>query len=155
MAQKEPIPHGSDRLGMILFSYPENIILGHPFQTRSKHPPETYEVARVVDGDTIKIMYEGKQQSVRLIGVNTPETVHPTKPVEPFGNEASYFLTNLLIGEMVSLQFGKEKHDKYGRLLAYVYRAPDGLFVNLEIVRQGYGRVYTREKFKQIERRQV
>ena len=86
--------------------------------------------------------------SVRLIGVDTPETVHPTKPVEPFGKEASYFLTNLLIGEMVSLQFGKEKHDKYGRLLAYVYRAPDGLFVNLEIVRQRYGRVYTREKFK-------
>ena len=84
-------------------------------------------------------MPNGTEESVRLIGVDTPETVHPTKPVEFYGVEASNFTKNLLRGERVFLRFGKEERDKYGRLLAFVYRAPDELFVNLEIIRQGYG----------------
>ena len=107
-----------------------------------------YPVLKVVDGDTIKIEYGGKSETVRLIGVDTPETVHPNKPVEPFGPEASAFTKNLLIGESVYLRFDNEERDKYNRLLAYVYRAPDGLFVNLEIVRQGYGSAYTKYPFK-------
>ena len=68
--------------------------------------------------------------------MDTPETVHPQKPVERFGKEASAFTRNLLLGEPVYLRFDTDRTDKYGRLLAYLYRAPDGLFVNLEIVRQ-------------------
>ena len=98
---------------------------------------------------------------VRLIGVDTPETVHPQKAVEAFGKEASAFTRNLLLGEEVYLRFDHktasvvgeltDKIDKYGRMLAYLYRVPDGLFVNLEIVRQGYGHAYTQFPFKHIE----
>jgi micrococcal nuclease len=105
-------------------------------------------VADVVDGDTVKLMIDDKLTTVRLIGIDTPETVHPTKPVEPYGKRASEFLHNLLAGGSVFLEYGAERTDKYGRQLAYLYRAPDGLFVNLEIVRQGYGRAYTRYPFK-------
>lgn len=112
---------------------------------------QTYRVLKVVDGDTIKIDYKGKTESVRLIGVDTPETVHPNKPVEFFGKEASAFTKNLLRGEHVYLRFGNEERGKYNRLLAYVFRAPDGLFVNLEIVRQGYGHAYVKYPFEHME----
>ena len=111
----------------------------------------TYKVIRVIDGDTVKIDYRGKATNVRLIGVDTPETVHPNKPVEEYGKEASNFTKNLLQGESVYLRYDVERTDAYGRLLAYLYRAPDGLFVNLEIVRQGYGHAYTRFPFKHME----
>jgi micrococcal nuclease len=112
-----------------------------------------FKVLRTIDGDTIEVEQDGKPVKVRLIGVDTPETVHPSKPVEAFGKEASRFTANLLKGESVYLEFDKDKTDKYGRLLAYVYRAPDGLFVNLEIIRQGYGHAYTKYPFdaKQME----
>ena len=116
-------------------------------------------VVRIVDGDTI-IVSDGNDIKVRLIGIDTPETVHPSKPVEHYGKEASRFTDNLLKGEQVYLVSDTEgdKIDKYGRTLAHVYRAPDGLFVNAEIIRQGYGHAYTRfpfkymEEFKQLER---
>ena len=110
-----------------------------------------YRVLRVVDGDTVEIDFQGKATKVRLIGVDTPETVHPRKPVEVYGKEASSFTKNLLIGESVYLRFDVDRTDNYGRLLANLYRAPDGLFVNLEIVRQGYGHVDTRFPFKHME----
>ncbi len=108
------------------------------------------EVIRVVDGDTILVKTDTGLSKVRLIGVDTPETVHPSKPIERYGKEASLFLTNLLKGEQVYLLYEGEKAttDKYSRLLAYVYRAPDGLFANVEIIRQGYGYAYTRFPFK-------
>ena len=96
-----------------------------------------YRVIRVIDGDTIEIDMNGTLEKVRLIGVDTPETVDPRKRVQAFGKEASAFTRNLLIGEDVFLRSGSESRDRYGRLLAYVFRAPDGMFVNLEIVRQG------------------
>jgi len=107
-----------------------------------------YKIVRVLDGDTVHIAYEGKATKVRLIGVDTPETVHPNKPVDPYGKEATAFLKNLLLGESVYLRFDGNRTDKYDRMLAYLYRAPDGLFVNLEVVRQGYGKVYTVFPFK-------
>lgn len=110
-----------------------------------------YSVVRVIDGDTIEIDYQGEITDVRLIGVDTPETVHPGKPVELYGKEAAMFLKNLLLGESVYLRFDEDSRDRYGRMLAYLYRAPDGLFVNLEIVRQGYGHAYTQFPFKHSE----
>ena len=121
-----------------LMSYPTEFFLGDT----------AYQVTRIIDGDTVEIRYDGKLTSVVLIGVDTPETVHPQKPVEAFGKEATAFTRNLLLGESVYLRFDGDRMDKYGRLLAYLYRAPDGLFVNLEVVRQGYGRVYTVFPFK-------
>ncbi len=119
-----------------------------------------YPVLRVIDGDTIVVDSNGLKITVRLIGIDTPETKHPTKPVQYYGKEASRFTDNLLKGEKVYLVGDTEgdKIDKYGRTLAHVYRAPDGLFVNAEIIRQGYGHAYTRfpfkymEEFKQLER---
>lgn len=118
-----------------------------------------YPVVRVVDGDTIVVSDKGKDVKVRLVGVDTPETVHPRKPVEHYGKEASRFTTNLLKGEKVYLVSEPLPGalDRYGRTLAYVYRAPDGLFVNAEIIRQGYGHAYTQipskymQEFKQLE----
>ena len=121
-----------------LMSYPTEFFIGDT----------AYPVNRIIDGDTIEIRYDNKPTSVTLIGVDTPETVHPQKPVEPYGKEATTFISNLLLGESVYLRFDSNRTDKYGRLLAYLYRAPDGLFVNLEIVRQGYGKVYTVFPFK-------
>jgi micrococcal nuclease len=109
---------------------------------------QAYKVSKVIDGDTVKLIIDGKLTTVRLIGIDTPETVHPTKPIQPYGKRASEFLHNMLAGGSVYLEYGAERTDKYGRVLAYLYRAPDGLFVNLEIVRQGYGKAYTRYPFK-------
>ena len=109
------------------------------FFSRDDRGLQSYEVVRIVDGDTIRVRYNGTVEPVRLIGVDSPETVHPNKPVEFYGVEASNFTKNLLKGERVFLRFGNEERDEYGRILAFVYRAPDELFVNLEIVRQGYG----------------
>ena len=123
-----------------------------PVPDFSQVPAES--VARIVDGDTIAVVRGGQEVKVRLIGVDTPETVHPSKPVEAYGKEASRFTTNLLRGEMVYLvrdPTSAETFDRYGRLLAFVYRAPDGLFVNAEIVRQGYGHAYVQYPFRYME----
>lgn len=105
--------------------------------------PETYQVAAVVDGDTIKVDYHGKTTSVRLIGVNTPETVDPRKDVECFGEEASQFLRSLLEGKAVRLEpdISQSDRDKYDRLLRYIYL--DGEDVSLTIIQNGYGYEYT------------
>lgn len=110
-----------------------------------------YKVLKVIDGDTVKLNYNGKATNFRLIGVDTPETAHSNKSIEVVGKKASEFTRNLLLGESVYLRFDVERKDMYGRHLAYLYRAPDGLFVNLEIVRQGYGHAYTRFPFKHME----
>jgi len=99
---------------------------------------------RVVDGDTIIVTLEGTKEKVRLIGIDTPETKKPDTPVQCFGPEASAFTTSLLPqGTPLHLERDVEARDKYGRLLAYVYRVGDGMFVNLEIVASGYARLLT------------
>ena len=105
-------------------------------------------VERVVDGDTIVVRNVGR---VRLIGVDTPETVHPSRPVEFFGREASAFTKRLVDGKRVRLEYDQQRTDRYGRTLAYVH-LPDGTFVNAEIIRRGYGHAYTRFPFKYLER---
>ena len=94
-------------------------------------------IDHVVDGDTVDVRIDGRTERVRLIGINTPETKDPRRPVECYGPEASA-LTSLLLpaGTGVRLERDVEARDDYGRLLAYVRRS-DGLFVNLELARQG------------------
>jgi micrococcal nuclease len=100
-------------------------------------------VVRVVDGDTIVVARGGGEERVRYIGVDTPETVKPRTPVQCFGKKASAFNHRLLDGRSVRLVADAEQRDRYGRLLAYVYRADDGLFVNAELVRRGYATTLT------------
>lgn len=108
-------------------------------------PPEnpadgpTGEVVRVVDGDTIHVRLPGgARERVRYIGVDTPESVTPGMPVECFAREAAARNARLVEGERVRLRTDLEQRDRFGRLLAYVYRVRDGLFVNAALVRDGY-----------------
>ena len=96
------------------------------------------EVLRVVDGDTIEVLFDGSEEDVRYIGIDTPESVAPNQPVECFGHEASDFNAELVEGEKVELVFDAELRDRYGRLLAYVYIGD--LFVNAKLVARGYAR---------------
>jgi micrococcal nuclease len=98
-------------------------------------------VTRVVDGDTIKARFKGRLLTVRLIGVDAPETVHPTEPIECFGPAASKFVTRVLEGERVRLEFDVEHRDQFGRTLAYVW-VGNRLF-NEKLVRDGYANVST------------
>jgi micrococcal nuclease len=100
-------------------------------------------VVGVVDGDTIHVRLGGRRETVRYIGVDTPETRHPTKGVQCFGQRASEFNEQLVGGELVRLVRDVEERDRYGRLLAYVVRERDGLFVNAELARLGYARPLT------------
>lgn len=95
-----------------------------------------YTVTRVIDGDTIELQ---SGEDVRLIGVDTPETKHPTKPVGCFGPEASAWLTKQLPhGTQVMLVSDKSRTDHYGRRLAYVYLTQDRM-LNAELILEGYG----------------
>ncbi len=97
-------------------------------------------ILKVVDGDTVDIDINGHTERVRLIGVNTPETKHPTKPIECFGPEASAYMTQLLPkGTTVRIERDVEARDRYGRMLLYLYLGSDDLFINLELVARGYG----------------
>ncbi len=111
-------------------------------------PAAAQLVERVVDGDTIIVHGVGR---VRLIGVDTPETVHPNRPVEFFGKEASAFTRKLVEGKRVRLEYDQDRKDRYGRTLAYVYLG-DGTFVNAEIIGRGYGHAYTQFPFRHLER---
>jgi micrococcal nuclease len=112
--------------------------------TSPAKPPGRATVEHVVDGDTIDVTIGGRRERVRLIGINTPETVDPRRPVECFGHEASEHTSTLLpAGTEVELVRDVEPRDAYGRLLAYVYRRPDGLFVNLDLAAQGYADLLT------------
>ncbi len=95
-------------------------------------------VLDVVDGDTIEVELGGSPEDVRLIGVDTPETVDPDEPVGCFGPEASEFTQRLLEGHEVELRFDAELRDDYGRLLAFVYLGRR--FVNAELVERGLAR---------------
>lgn len=98
-------------------------------------------VTRVADGDTIGVSIDGRDQEVRLIGIDTPETVDPDEPVQCFGPQASAFTHGLLEGRRVELELGVERRDIYGRLLAYVYL--DGRLVNAMLARRGLARALT------------
>ncbi|MBU6431301.1 MAG: thermonuclease family protein [Patescibacteria group bacterium] len=98
----------------------------------------TYLVKRAIDGDTIEL--EGGER-VRYIGIDTPETVDPRKPVQCFGKEAARANRELVEGKLVRLEKDVSDKDKYGRLLRYVYQGEK--FINLELVEKGYAYAYT------------
>ncbi len=96
-------------------------------------------IVRIIDGDTVVADVGGHEEHVRLIGIDTPETHKPNTPVECYGPEASARLAALIPpGTRVRLERDRESRDVYGRLLAYIYRESDGLFVELAMVTDGY-----------------
>jgi micrococcal nuclease len=114
---------------------------GKPSASPTPRSPSTGRLARVVavlDGDTIVI---SGGEKVRYAGLNTPESRHPDMIPERCGAEAAEANRRLVAGKTVRLEFDQRHRDKYGRLLAYVY--VDGLFVNAELIRQGYAQVFT------------
>lgn len=105
---------------------------------------ENYRVVKVVDGDTLSVEKDGTVLTLRLIGLDTPETVDPRTTVQCFGSEASSKAKELLFGKFVRLEFDSSQGqlDKYGRTLAYVY-LPDGRNFNKLMIAEGYGYEYT------------
>ena len=99
-------------------------------------------VERVVDGDTFVAELGGRDERVRVIGVDTPETVAPGRPVERYGKEASNFAKRELTGATVRLGGDVEPRDRYDRLLAYVW-LPDGTFWNALLAAEGYAQLIT------------
>jgi micrococcal nuclease len=121
---------------------------------------KSYQVIEVVDGDTVKVEIDGASATLRLIGLDTPETVDPRKPVQCFGREASDRAKELLSGKRVVLESDPTQGEKdtYSRLLAYV-RFEDGVLFNQKMISDGYAHEYTYEapykyqvQFKQAER---
>jgi len=100
------------------------------------------KVQRVVDGDTFVAVVKGRRERVRVIGVDTPESVDPNRPDEPYGEEASDFAKHYLDGETVRLAGDAEPRDRYGRMLAYVWLR-DGTFWNALLVAEGYAQQLT------------
>jgi micrococcal nuclease len=98
-------------------------------------------VTRVVDGDTIDVRLGGQIETVRYIGVNTPELHHPRKGEEPGGREAAAVNRDLIAGRRVRLELDTQSRDRHGRLLAYVW--VDDTMVNAELVRRGFAQVMT------------
>lgn len=118
-----------------------------------------YKVDRSIDGDTFTTHVEGRLITVRMLGIDTPETVDPRKPAQCYGPEASDASKNLLTGRSVrfAINPNRELKDRYGRYLLYVYR-DDGLFVNRELIRRGFAKEYTfgkpyamQAEFREIE----
>ena len=100
------------------------------------------QLERVIDGDTIVAQVDGREERVRYIGIDTPETVKPDTPVQCFGPQAHELNARLLgaAGAPLTLRFDRELRDRYGRLLAYVFRGGDGLFVNARLIEAGAAR---------------
>lgn len=122
---------------------------------------EKYLVTKTLDGDTFEIKIGKRIMKVRMMGVDTPETLDPRKPVQCYGHESSEKTKELLSGRSVSLRLDKTQSalDKFKRLLAYVYR-DDGIFINQYLLENGYAREYTYNKkyqnqkeFKEIEKK--
>jgi len=114
-----------------------------PTQQKSDQSP-LYSVVSVVDGDTVKLSIDGTTKTIRLIGLDTPETVDPRKPVQCFGKEASNKAKELLTGRSVRIEVDASQGtlDKYGRTLGYIFR-DDGLFYNKYMIEQGFAHEYT------------
>lgn len=129
-------------------------------KTEGQSPQKLYKIIKVVDGDTVAVDIDGTKETLRLIGINTPETVDPRKPVECFGKEASNKAKEVLNGKSVILESDpiQGERDKYGRLLRYIF-LEDGTNFNKLMIAEGYAYEYTynfpykyQEEFKQAEK---
>ncbi|HSX32593.1 MAG TPA: thermonuclease family protein [Candidatus Saccharimonadales bacterium] len=117
-------------------------------QTAVQQQPGLYTVSRFVDGDTIVVDMNGQNETIRMIGVDTPETHKPDAPVQCYGPAASAYVKNLIGNSQVRLESDPKStnRDRYQRLLRYVY-LPDGKLVELESIKNGYAFAYTQFPF--------
>jgi micrococcal nuclease len=134
-------------LAVVIAAFPAAELL-----SRADTLAESVAVSTVFDGDTVVVLLGGREVTIRLIGVDTPETARPDTPVQFYGPEASDFTRRSLLGKQVRLEFEAPGRpggaiDKYGRTLAYII-TNDGTNFNLELVKLGYGRAYTKYPFK-------
>lgn len=135
-----PLRFVSEAMGALVGWYGNSRIITINKPARA---PVTATVTRVVDGDTLDLAFaDGRSERLRLIGVDTPETVHPTIGEEPGGREASDFTKTALAGKTVLVEFDVEERDRYGRLLGYVYTT-DGAMFNAVLVDRGLAEVAT------------
>lgn len=111
--------------------------------------PGLYRVTRFIDGDTIAVDMNGREETVRMIGVDTPETHKPNTPVQCYGPAAAAFTKNLIGKQSVRLEADptNQNRDRYDRLLRYIY-LPDNRLVQKEIIAAGYGFAYTQFPFQ-------
>jgi micrococcal nuclease len=135
---------GTKFLAQYVSPTPSPTVVPSPAVLAATQSAELYQVIKVVDGDTITVQRDGQKHTIRLIGIDTPESVHPTQAVECFGKEASAFLKTQLDQRFVSLvkDPSQQDLDKYQRWLRFVYR-DDGLFLNELLVREGFAQEYT------------
>lgn len=118
-------------------------------QAAVQNQPGLYAIDHFVDGDTITVKMNGRTETVRLIGVDTPETHRPNTPVQCYGPAAAAFTKNTIGTQKVRLEADptNQNRDRYGRLLRYVY-LPDGRLLDQILVEQGYGFAYTSFPFQ-------
>jgi micrococcal nuclease len=130
-------------LGSVVLLVAVAALVLRPWERRADAGPveAVVPVVRVIDGDTIVVRLGSRDEDVRLIGIDTPETVKPGTPVQCFGERASHFAKRLLEGRRVRLVFGVERHDVYGRSLAYAHLGRR--FVEAVLVRRGLARSLT------------
>ena len=116
------------------------------------HQPGYYRVVQFNDGDTIAVDMNGSVETIRFIGIDTPETHKPNTPVQCYGPEASDYTKKLIGNQKVRLVADpiNTNRDRYGRLLRYVY-LPDGILVEEELIRNGYAFSYTQFPFEKTE----
>jgi micrococcal nuclease len=117
------------------------IVSGCKSAATAKSGRDAVKVERVVDGDTFEVKLNGKKEKVRLIGVDTPETVKPNTPVMYYGKEASDYTKKRLQGRTIELEWDVDRTDRYDRLLAYVWIG--GELFNRTLVQEGYARIAT------------
>ncbi|MBA3757661.1 thermonuclease family protein [Candidatus Saccharibacteria bacterium] len=132
-----------------LVTYLQPKIIKDGLETAQKSQPGLYEVEEVSDGDTIIVNMNGIREIIRLIGVDTPETQHPDRPLECYAAQASEYTRRLLTGQKVRLQVDplNTNRDRYDRLLRYVF-TQDGRLVEQELITEGYGFSYTQFPFE-------
>ena len=124
--------------------------VGSAAKTAVETQPGLYQVDHFVDGDTIAVHMDGKKETIRMIGVDTPETHKPNTPVQCYGPAAAAYTKNIIGSNKVRLQADSKStnRDRYGRLLRYVY-LPDGRMVEAELIKNGYGFAYLDFPFDQ------
>lgn len=143
------------KLGLALIALGLTYYFREPVQQTITSAPQVtasdYTVVEADDGDTVKIKMGDKVETVRFIGVDTPETHDPRKAVQCFGKQASDYTKNLLLGKQVRLESdpNDSDRDKYKRLLRYVYLGDT--LVNQELIKQGYGFAYTVFPFTKLD----
>lgn len=127
--------------GYSIYDWPPR--LDHIMQFAQSNQPGLYNVARFVDGDTIVVSMQGKAETVRFIGIDTPETHKPNTPVQCYGPAAAAYTKNIIGSHLVRLESDilSANRDRYDRLLRYVY-LDNGTFVNKELVQRGYAFYY-------------